>query len=299
MADQLDAFLKGDATDGSITREQPPQEAPQADAAPERTPDAPAERAPPKAAPEPAAKAKEAKAEPEAEPEDEALAHVQGGDNRTVPFAALEKVRNDWKSKAAAAEAQAAELRRQLEEAKRPPPVQQAPQPQQMEPPPDFNSNPQGYLQHLVARNQQQMLNERLNMSEAMLRDKIGGEAVDTYISDFKSHAEQDPSLWGKLYAQATPYQWLTGEIDRRRMHAEIGEDPAAYRARIAAEERVKWEAEWQGNGGSAAPRVSPAAGQPPSLANARSVAGRATSTWTGPPTMEDILRRPDKRQSR
>jgi hypothetical protein len=35
---------------------------------------------------------------------------------------------------------------------------------------------------------------------------------------------------------------------------------------------------------------VSPAAGLPPSLANARSVAGRATSTFTGPPTMDAIL---------
>ena len=109
---------------------------------------------------------------------------------------------------------------------------------------PDFNQDPQGFIQHQAVRNQQVILNERLNISEYMLREKIGSEAVDQYVKDFQEHAERDPSLWPKLYSQPTPYQWLTKEIDRRRLHSEIGDDVGAYRQKLIAEERAKWEAE-------------------------------------------------------
>ena len=202
-----------------------------------------------------------------------------------MPFSALEKVRNDWKSKYAAEQARAELLAKQLEEAKRPrvePPPQPAPVPV-----PDFNQDPQGFIQHQAVRNQQVILNERLNISEYMLREKIGSEAVDQYVKDFQEHAERDPSLWPKLYAQPTPYQWLTKEIDRRRLHSEIGDDVGAYRQKLIAEERAKWEAERT----QAQPAVSPAAGLPPSLANARSVAGRSAPAWTGEPSLDDVVR--------
>jgi hypothetical protein len=276
--DQLDGFL----TAGAPAEE--PAQAPEPQPAPEPA-------AKPETPPQPAAKAKEAEPKPEPD-EDEALAqHVQGGDNRTVPFSALEKVRNDWKSKAAAAQAQADELRRQLEEAKKPPPpppqVQQAPQLYQ---PIDPVQDPQGYQQRLEAR----MLNERLNHSELILRKELGGEAVDALVAEFKEEAARDPSLFQKLYSQLDPYGWAAKHLETVRMHREIGDDPAAYRARIVAEERAKWEAEAP----PAAPRVSPANGMPPSLANARSVAGRGTTAFTGPPSMDDILRRPERRNT-
>jgi hypothetical protein len=63
----------------------------------------------------------------------------------------------------------------------------------------------------------------------------------------------------------------------------------------VIAEERAKWEAEALGQPGNGAARPSPVAGMAPSLANVRSVAGRTTSTFTGPPSMDDILRRPQQ----
>jgi hypothetical protein len=72
------------------------------------------------------------------------------------------------------------------------------------------------------------------------------------------------------------------------RLHEEIGTDPAAYEAKI----RAKIEAER-----GADPPVSPVAGMPPSLANARSSAPRGTNGFTGPPSMDDILRRPERKR--
>jgi hypothetical protein len=282
MADntQLDGFLAAGA--------QPPAEpaqAPEPPPAPE-TPGKP--ETPPSAPEKPAREAKAA--EPEAEHEDEALAHVQGGDNRTVPFSALEKVRNDWKSKAAAHEARAELLAKQLEEAKRPPPVVEAPPVQQMAPPPDPRVDPVGAMQYLQVQHQHMLLNERLNVSELHARDKLGDD-LDKYVAEFKEAAGKDQTLWGKLYSQPGPYQWLVKEMDRRRSMAEVGDDPAAFRTRLEAELRAKWEQELgqpaQGNGNG---RTSPAAGLPPSLANARSVAGRTTHSFTGPPSMDELF---------
>jgi hypothetical protein len=291
MADnqQLDGFLAAGSQPGDAP---PPQPAQPADPPPAPEP-SPKPDTPPSTPGKPEAAPK--KPEPD---EDEGLAqHVQGGDNRTVPFSALEKVRNDWKSKAAAHEARAELLARQLEEAKRPPPAP-PPVPQPMfAAPPDFQQDPNGWATTFAQNQQRALLNERLNVSEIYARDKVGDD-LDKYVTEFKAAAEKEPTLWGKLYSQPGPYQWLIKEVDRMRSRAEIGDDPVAFRARVIAEERAKWEAETQGqpaqgNGGG---RTSPAAGLPPSLANARSVAGRTTTTFTGPPSFDDILRRPDRR---
>jgi hypothetical protein len=269
MADntQLDSFLAtGTPPDGA---QAPPQDpAPEPSPAPEKPPSTPEK---------PAGEA--AVAEPE---EDEEIELHSGSDSRLVPLASLEKVRNDWKSKAAAEKARADELNRQLEAIRRP--VEQPPQQPQYQPIPlDPVNNPQGF----IAQVQREMFNDRLNTSELMLRKEIGAEAVSQIVADFKQAAAQNPMLERQLQQQVHPYEWVRQQVEMIRLHRDVGDDPAAYRARIEAELRSKWEAEAQGN---APARVSPAAGLPPSLANARSVAGRTTSSFTGPPTMDAIL---------
>jgi hypothetical protein len=291
MADNpaLDGFLAAGAQPAQDGAQPPePQPAPEPPAKPDTPPR------------EPEKPAREAK-EPEAETEDEALAHVQGGDNRTVPFSALEKVRNDWKSKAAAEKAKADLLAQQLEEFKRQAtaPAPPSPPQQQMPAPPDPRVDPVGAMQYLYTQQQHMLLNERLNNSEAFVRDKMG-EDLDKYVAEFKDAAGKDQALWGKLYGQPAPYQWLVKEMDRRRAQADIGDDPAAFRSRVEAELRAKWEQEVQGqmNGGNGRTvTVSPAAGMAPSLANARSVAGRSVPAFTGPPPMDELFPGNHRRQ--
>ena len=275
--EQLDAFLKGEA--GTVTEEP---------ASVESTP-APE----PKAAPEKAAAPSEggggdkkppATTEPdEAEPPDP----IEG--EPVIPRRAYEderRKRQDWKLRAVEAETKHKELQRQLEEATRrataPPPQPQA-QPQ-YQPPPDPQVDPRGFAQYLIQEQQKQLLNERLNMSERMAKKEIGAEKLTKYVEDFRKMSETDATLFGKLYSQPDPYDWLVHEVDRLRLVQDVGSDPAAYRDKILAEGRAQWEAE------KAAPTPSPALGMQPSLAGARSVAGRTAGAWSGEPSLDDVL---------
>jgi hypothetical protein len=229
------------------------------------------------------------------ESNDDVKVEARPNDSRTVPLAALEgerKARQDWKEKASRAEGELAELRRQLEEAKRPPtPVpqqQQAPAPQML-PLPDPNVDPVGYVTAFAARQQVAMFNERLNNSEMMMREKMPAAELDAYVADFKRELERDPSLVGKLQTQIHPYGWLVKEVDRLRLLRDVGDDPTAFRARIEAEARAKWEAEAAARG-PAVPQAAPLPNMAPSLATARSVAGRTAPAWTGEASEEDVV---------
>ena len=267
--EQLETFLAGEAAAATAAEPAPP---------------APAEAPPAAPAPKPEAKTepadKGATAKPEAEDDGEPPQALDG--EPVIPRRAYEderRKRQDWKEKAARLEGELAAVRRQQEEAARPPPPQQ-----QYQPPPDPATNPQGWAQHVVQQQRAALLNERLNNSEMMLREKIGDAKVAEYVNEFRDLANADPTLFGKLYSQPHPYNWLTREVDRLRLVRDVGDDPAAYNAKIEAAARAKWEAE-----AKAAP-VSPAAGLQPSLATARSVAGRSAGAWTGEPSLEDVL---------
>jgi hypothetical protein len=257
---QLEAFLSG-------APEPEPQQAPPA--TPESTP--PAE--PPKGPPEP----------PVVEPDDDGDPPEPSPGEPVVPRRALEDERHkrqNYVAQAAKFEAERDMLAKQLEELKRAPP-QQAQQPAQPQYQPiDPAQDPAGYH----ARIQGVLLNERLNMSEMMLRKELGAEKVDAAIAEFKQHAAADPRLYTQLYQQTDPYGWMAGEVERLGLIRRVTTDPAGYEAEL----RAKWEAE--ANGTAPAPRVSPAAKLPPSLANVRSALPRSSSAYTGPQSLDDIL---------
>src|SRR4029077_14226574 len=291
MADNhhLDAFLADNA----------PQEAAQAPAAPT----APESQPKPEAAPTPQPGAKalpESKpAEKREEPDDTDPPSPLDGEP-IVPRRAFEderRKRQDWKEKAARYEGELAAIKRQLEEAQRPPqpPPQQQPVQRQI---PDPRVDPEGYHAAIMTLQEEKALNERLNNSEDRIRDKLGDEKVDEYIAEFKQMTQRDPTLFGKLYSQRHPYGWLAREVDRQRMLRDVGDDPAAFRAKIEAEARAKWEAEAQQLQQEQRPPPSPAARLQPSLATARSVAGRSEGTWTGEPSLEDVLAPVQNRKS-
>jgi hypothetical protein len=271
---QLDAFLSSGAQP-EATDTPAPQES----------------KAPPEAAPDSGGsgnknKPPADKAAPE--PDDDGEPGDPSPNEAIVPRSAYEKERarrQDWKSRAVAVETEMALLKQQLEEAKKAPPPQSTP-PAMLEPI-DPARDPEGYTRRVRGV----VLNERLNTSEMMALDKHGKEVIDAETEYFQKRTQQDPRLWNELYSKPHPYQWMIDNNATARLHEEIGTDPAAYRARIAAEERAKWEAE-----GGAAQRVSPAAGLPPSLASARSAAPRGTNGFAGPPSLADILTRPARR---
>ena len=269
--EQLESFLKGETATVTEDAPAPPAEAPQPDKAATPSEGGGGDKKPPATT----------------EPDDADPPEPLDGEP-VIPRRAYEderRKRQDWKARAVEAETRHKELQRQLEDAQRrattPPPQTQAPP----QPPPDPATNPQGWAQHVVQQQQAALLNERLNMSERMVRKEIGKEKLNEYVNEFRQLANADPTLFGKLYAQPDPYDWLTSEVDRLRLVRDVGDDPAAFRAKIEAEARTRWEAE-----AKAQPAPSPAAGMQPSLGTARSVAGRTAGAWSGEPSLEDVL---------
>ena len=257
---ELEAFVKGGRAAVEQQAAEPKQDA---DATPTEPPPEPADAEPP--------------APREGEP--------------IVPRRAFEDERHkrqSWVERAARAEAlaeehktQAAALKAQLEELKRP---QQQPAQLQQVQMPDPQYDPHGFARAFAAQTEQRLLNDRLNMSELMLREKIGPEKVQEYVAEFKQLAADDPSLSQKLYSQPHPYGWLQEHVDQVRLRIE----------RSAPDYEAKMRAKWEAERAAEAPPVpvSPAVGMAPSLATARSVAGRSSVAWTGPRPLDQILRR-------
>src|SRR5262245_17085442 len=272
MASELDAFL----AEGQPGQEPTPTPAPQ----PEAPPAPPAEPAPtPAPATEP----------PDDDAPDEAAERIESQGKSYIPQEVLERERHrrqDWKARALKGEQRATDLQKQLDEvnaaARQPPPQQQPLQQRMMPPAPDAQTDPVGYANW----QQRERINMHLNFSELVLRDRMG-DAVDGYIEEFQQMMAADPTLQFKLYSQRHPYGWMVREVDNHRALREIGSDPAAWRARVEAEARVKWDAE---QAAVAPPPPPPIPVMQPSLANVRSVAGRTAQQWTGEPTLEDVL---------
>jgi hypothetical protein len=92
--------------------------------------------------------------------------------------------------------------------------------------------DPAGYH----AQVQQLMLNERLNISEMALRRELGPEAVEAVKAEFVQAMRSNPALQAQLYQQPDPYAWAAKQVEVMKLQREIGDDPAAYRAKLRAE---------------------------------------------------------------
>lgn len=185
--------------------------------------------------------------------------------SKHVPLSVLEAARKDYKGQAAKLEGELAAIREERDRLR----AAQSQQPQQ----------PQDPLVQL----QQQMLNDRLNTSEMMLRDKHAD--VDDVIPVFMEAARQNPALAAQMYANPHPWKFAYDEGKRMRFAAEVGNDPAAYRKRIEDEVRAELAK-------AQAPAQSPAAqapSVPASLADARSSGARG-ATWTGPRPFDTLF---------
>jgi hypothetical protein len=225
-------------------------------------------------------------------------ASSEGGPQATVPRTALEderRKRNDWKEQASRREGENAELRRQLEALQRgatPQPQQQA---QPAQPPatpvwrlpevpiPNPLEDPTGYAQALLYEQTRRLevdrFNHRLDQSEEKARAKLGDEAVDQLIADFRAWPQ---SAKDEIFAEKDAYAALAKRAKVLALQKEMGDDPDAWRE----SERARLRAELEAGGGFApaapSPVASRVAGMAPSLANARSSAPRSAPAYTG-----------------
>jgi hypothetical protein len=186
-------------------------------------------------------------------------------DTKHVPLEALEaerKGRQDWKEKATRFEERARALEEQLARTQQPQQGQQQQDPLQVM--------------------QQQIVNERFNTSEMLVREKF--QDVDDVIGTFKEAAAANPALIAQMHAHPHPWKFAYEEGKRLRFAAEIGNDPEAYRKKLRAE--IEAELKAQGAPQSQQPG---APALPQSLAGARS-AGARGNTWTGPTPLDSMF---------
>lgn len=198
-------------------------------------------------------------AEPQGEAQPEGGAPTAPQNDSHVPLAALEAERTqrkDWKEKAIRAEEQLRQYQ-----------SQQQPQAQQPQLDP---------LQSM----QQQIVNERFNTSEMLVRNQHAD--TDEVVEVFMEAARSNPALAAALQQQRHPWQFAYNEGKRMRMLKEVGDDPSAYRAKVEAEVRAEMLKS----------QPAPALNLPASLNGARSVATRSAPGFSGPPPLDAILNR-------
>lgn len=182
-----------------------------------------------------------------------------------VPLAALEAVRTerkDWKEKALRYEGELTALRRLQQ------PERQQEQ-RQISP------------EEVVAQRAETLF---LDLSEKAAIKEHGKEAVDAAYEWLAQESQKNPALAQQVLSGRDPYGDAIALHKRHIALSEIGEDPAAYRARVRAE----IEAELRGTV-QPPPVKLPAAPLPKSLADARS-SGSPRTTWTGPTPLNAIL---------
>ena len=131
--------------------------------------------------------------------------------------------------------------------------------------------DPHGYAAAIA----HQRWSDKLDLAQDAFEEANPDVDVKNLVTRFKAEVEKDPSLGVRFREARNPYKFANQQIKRIDAMAEIGPDPAAFRSKLEAELRAKWEAERVANQAAGvqpvAPReAAPAANLPRSLATAR-----------------------------
>lgn len=163
---------------------------------------------------------------------------------------------------------------------------------------PDFFENPEAATRATA----QEYVDPRLDQITQTLMANAQIVAGMKYGDDKVQEAEQafmaavnnrtlDPSDYQRIAGSPNRYAAAVQWHQRQQAQAEIGNDPAAYKAKVEAELREKILAEI--NGGQQQQQAQPAARVAPSnLAGARNVGARSGPAWSGPASLQDIFDR-------
>lgn len=241
----------------------------------------------------------EAAGEAEGQAEQQAEGEQQESDGRqkTVPHQALHAERQKVKRYTE----EVADLRKEIADRdaawdRRIAQLMQAQQPKAEPPPaPDFFENPQAATRHEVTQAvgpqfdgiTQQLMAQAQMLAGIKYGDDKVQEAEQAFMAAY-SAGQLDPADIQRVSNSPNRYAAAVQWHQRRLAQAEIGDDPAAYRAKLEAELREKITAELNGNGQQG--QQQPPAARPNNLAGARNVGSRSGPAWAGPTPIADIF---------
>lgn len=132
---------------------------------------------------------------------------------------------------------------------------------------------------------QQQLLAQKLDLSEDFARQKYAdfGDKLEV----FKGLVQTNPALYQQMVQQANPAEFVYKTATNQQKLQEMG-DPSEYESKIRADERAKVEAELVGKNTAEAKKR---ADLPGSIATASGVGGATAQTWSGPTSLDDLLK--------
>ncbi len=219
---------------------------------------------------------------------------------RMVPHAALhaskEKVKRyteqvaEFEKSMGGVREQNAMLTRQVTEL-----LQRIPQPkqEQQQAPDQFDDFP-GATRHVVQPEFQRIEQQLLAIAKDTAVTRFTEEKVEEAERAFLIALEGkklDPADYQKVVGSPNRYAAAVQWHQRQLAQAEIGDDPAAFRAKLEAELREKLTAELT-NGDQPQTQQRPTV-MPSNLASARNVGNRSAGpAWSGPAPIQDIFNR-------
>lgn len=219
---------------------------------------------------------------------------VSEGGRRMVPLEALTESRGKVKRYTE----EVADFRKQMSETnaaweRRMAQLVEAVKPkQEPQQPPDQFEDFQGATRHAVKPEIDRVGQALMANAQMIAGIKYGDEKVTEAESAFKQAFESgkiDPADAQKVLASPNVFAAAVQWHQRQIAQAEIGDDPAAFRAKVEAELREKITAELQqGN----QQQEKPAQVLPSNLAGARNVGSRSGPAWSGPTPITDIFNR-------
>jgi len=169
----------------------------------------------------------------------------------------------------------------------------QKPKQEQQQPPDQFEDFP-GATRHVVQpefqRIEQQLLAIAKDTAIGRFTEGKVTEAEQAFISALQSQ-KLDPADYQKVVGSPNRYAAAVQWHQRQLAQAEIGDDPAAFKAKLEADLREKITAELQqGTEGQQTQQRQPV--MPTNLAGARNVGARSGPAWSGPQSLQDIFNR-------
>jgi plasmid stability protein len=233
--------------------------------------------------------------EGESQPEPTEAA-ADGDKQRMVPHEAL----HAEKQKVKRYTEEVSEFRKQLAESnaaweRRVASILEAQKPKEApQPAPDFFENPQAATRHEVTQAvgpqfdgiTQQLMAQAQMLAGIKYGDDKVAEAEQAFMTAHQT-GKLDPSDFQRVASSPNRYAEAVRWHQRQLAQAEIGDDPAAYRARLEAELRDKITAELQQGTQTQAPALMPS-----NLAAVTNKGTRSGVPWSGPKPFLDIFNR-------
>ena len=159
---------------------------------------------------------------------------------------------------------------------------------------PDWYENPEAATQHAVRETLTPQLDQvtstLMATAQMVAGIKYGDDKVEQAEQAFLEAARNnklDPADFNKVANSPNRYAAAVQWHQRQLAQAEIGDDPAAYKAKLREELLAELQ---QGDGQQTQQRQ---AAMPSNFASARNVANRSAGpAWSGPASIQDIFKR-------